>query len=132
MRPYVVCLTFLVVFGTFFMNVQVGYYYVQVSGLFTKCFLHIHSHWQVITRLICSASPLVYWFSANALLASYKTFKLTEYKQTDLPGARNITRLVLTTVFNHPGLTSSKLIIIYFILYVFLGLVLHCNFFPWT
>ena len=25
MRPYVVCLTFLVVFGTFFMNVQVSY-----------------------------------------------------------------------------------------------------------
>ncbi len=91
---------------------------------------HTLSHWQVIIRFICSASPLVYWFSASGLpVASHKPFKLTEYKKADLPGACNMARLTLKTVFNHPGLTSGKLIIIYFILYVFLGLVLHCNFF---
>ncbi|XP_078366920.1 GPI alpha-1,6-mannosyltransferase 2-like [Oculina patagonica] len=66
-------------------------------------------HVQVITRFIASASPLIYWYCAHVIIKD--TADLSH---------------------RHCSKWRSKLIVGYFLLYFFIGTVLHCNFYPWT
>ena len=65
---------------------------------------------QVITRLVFSASPLIYWYAAYVIISD----------STEPP-------------YRHcRSKWKSQLILGYFLLYFFIGTALHCNFYPWT
>ena len=86
--------------------------FIKPSKLFVylvHClFLTIHGllgfHVQILTRMLCSSSPIIYWACANLLFEYHKNNKRTR----------------------------SKMITMYLLIYVFVGTLLHCNFYPWT
>ncbi len=66
------------------------------------------AHVQISTRMICSTSPAIIWMMAQTLLFSSPIGDAT------------------------PNLKGSSLIWIYVRLFMFLGVILHVNFLPWT
>ncbi|NXG59474.1 PIGV mannosyltransferase, partial [Hemiprocne comata] len=121
---YVVHATVLLVFGFFCMHVQ------------------------VLTRFLGSSSPVLYWFCAH-LLQEYEPLLWSEGTdgQTMMSCAKKpltgrspdscregtsgnpVVRLLLSCRSITP---LSKCILGFFLSYWLLGLVLHCNFLPWT
>ncbi|NXI52726.1 PIGV mannosyltransferase, partial [Chloroceryle aenea] len=120
---YVVHATVLLVFGFFCMHVQ------------------------VLTRFLASSSPILYWFCAH-LLQEHEPLLWSEGTghQTAAPGSEKpllgksgscgigtsenpVVRLLLNCRLITP---RSKGILGFFVSYWLLGLVLHCNFLPWT
>ncbi|NWW50852.1 PIGV mannosyltransferase, partial [Pedionomus torquatus] len=121
---YVVHATVLLVFGFFCMHVQ------------------------VLTRFLCSSSPLLYWFSAH-LLQEHEPLLWNEGTDDQTtaacaekpPGGKNpgscgkgpsenpLLRLLLNCGLITP---LGKGILGFFVTYWLLGLILHCNFLPWT
>ncbi|XP_057259556.1 GPI mannosyltransferase 2 [Pezoporus wallicus] len=99
-------------------------------------------HVQVLTRLLHSSSPILYWFSAH-LLQEYEPLLRSEGTddQTSAPRyeeslqgksgscANPVVRLLLSCRSITP---LSRCILGFFLSYWLLGLVLHCNFLPWT
>ena len=91
-----------------------------------------YPHVQVLTRFICSSSPVIYWFAADALK---QTLKQSDLRALESPTSSDSTALlagVMKTLVSSSSSWSSKLIVAYFFLYVVLGYILHCNFYPWT
>ena len=79
-----------------------------IRGWFTMVLLL--SLTQVITRLVFSASPLIYWYTAYVIISD----------STEPP-------------YRHcRSKWKSQLILGYFLSYFFIGTALHCNFYPWT
>ncbi|CAG00037.1 unnamed protein product, partial [Tetraodon nigroviridis] len=114
---YVVHSTVLLVFGTLCMHVQ------------------------VLTRFLASSSPVPFWISAHLLLLNEP---LLHRRRTSNPSvqlqtaaragcshaAQNPIIALLSYFTTCSPITQS--ILGYFLSYWLLGLVLHCNFFPWT
>ena len=88
-----------------------------------------HIHVQVLTRFICSSSPVIYWFAADVLKQTLKPSDLRALESSDVTA---LLTGVVKTLVSSSSCWSSKLIIAYFFLYVVLGYILHCNFYPWT
>ena len=63
-------------------------------------------HVQVLTRMLCSSSPFIYWLTAELLLNS----------KGEAGSRKKYTFFILT----------------FFISFNILGMFLHCNFYPWT
>lgn len=85
-----------------------------VHALFLTVFNILCIHVQVTTRIICSASPVFYWY------CSYM-FSNIEY--------RHNFNLV---IFNKYLSNEQKLIKYYCIFYIVAGTLMFCNFLPWT
>lgn len=141
------------------MSPEMFVYVVHICFLTLFCILFVHI--QVTTRMICSSSPVPYWYAAY--LINY------ESKANHLGGASGGVKLMFCQM---KKLNSSKLInsddkinksplesesldnmhskwrviiltklpergigqavLIYFLLYCLVGTVLFCNFLPWT
>lgn len=98
---------------------------------------------QVLTRLLHSSSPILYWFSAH-LLQEYEPLLWSEGTddQTSAPCYEECLRgkspgscanPVVGLLLNCRSITLlSRCILGFFLSYWLLGLVLHCNFLPWT
>ncbi|XP_074832237.1 GPI alpha-1,6-mannosyltransferase 2 isoform X2 [Carettochelys insculpta] len=104
---------------------------------------------QVTTRFLGSSSPVLYWFCAHLLLqyepllwkegAAIQTEASLSEKPTvdsSVPGffrkgisENPILKLLLNWRISSP---LTKCILGYFLSYWLLGLILHCNFLPWT
>lgn len=82
-----------------------------VHALFLSIFCILCIHIQVSTRMICSASPLFYWYCIH-----YFESKKINIVQLDW---NNLTRMQL-------------IIVLYFSTYFIIGTVMFCNFLPWT
>ncbi|XP_028674527.1 palmitoyltransferase ZDHHC18-A isoform X1 [Erpetoichthys calabaricus] len=110
-------------------------------------------HVQVTTRFLASSSPILYWYCTQLLWDNEPLLNLeSKEKQTPLsvkqqthdkrPGSFKICPLLWKVVPRNP-LTEllvnwkqtnlvTKCILGYFVSYWVLGLLLHCNFLPWT
>ncbi|KAM6108473.1 LOW QUALITY PROTEIN: GPI mannosyltransferase 2 [Pterocles gutturalis] len=105
-------------------------------------------HVQVLTRFLGSSSPVLYWFSAHLLqehepvLWSKGTGHQTAAPHSEeallgqSPGScrkgaseNPVLRLLLSCGSITP---LSKCVLGFFLTYWLLGLILHCNFLPWT
>ncbi|XP_026857435.2 GPI mannosyltransferase 2 isoform X2 [Electrophorus electricus] len=99
---------------------------------------------KVLTRFLASSSPVVYWISGHVLLCNEPS--LLEEKhfaygkpQDNLKQCCIHSYLVsinnpITQLLMHWNTCSfrTRCILGYFVSYWLLGLVLHCNFLPWT
>ncbi|XP_064028723.1 GPI mannosyltransferase 2 isoform X2 [Pogoniulus pusillus] len=121
-------------------------YVVHATALLVFGFFCMHV--QVLTRFLGSSSPILYWFSAHLLqeheplLRSEGTGDQTVAPHTEKSllaspdGSRcrgtpenPLVRLLL----NYRLITPlSKCLLGFFLSYWLLGLMLHCNFWPWT
>ncbi|KAG8451272.1 hypothetical protein GDO86_003484 [Hymenochirus boettgeri] len=99
---YVAHLTALMVFGVFCMHVQ------------------------VMTRLLFSSSPLLFWFSS--LLLQKNEPWLLELQRSHPASNPVFVLLRAWTTLQH----SSRFLLGYFLGYWVLGTVMHVNFLPWT
>ncbi|NXY66705.1 PIGV mannosyltransferase, partial [Callaeas wilsoni] len=117
-------------------------YVVHATALLAFGFSCMHV--QVLTRFLGSSSPVLYWFPAHLLQEHEPLLWSTG---TDSPssgkpllgispsscGKRTPDNLVLRLLLNWRLITPlSKSILGFFLCYWLLGLILHCNFFPWT
>lgn len=85
-----------------------------VHALFLTVFNILCIHVQVTTRIICSASPVFYWY------CSY-IFSNVEYRHS-------YNLIILNKNLN----SQQKLIKYYCIFYIIVGTIMFCNFLPWT
>ncbi|XP_052573981.1 GPI mannosyltransferase 2 isoform X2 [Peromyscus californicus insignis] len=95
-------------------------------------------HVQVLTRFLGSSTPIVYWFPAyllqnqEPLLKSVDTVpeKLAENSPPRQKTPRNC---IMKLLYNWKACSPvTRCILGYFLTYWLLGLLLHCNFLPWT
>lgn len=145
---YVVHATALLVFGFFCMHVQVGHGdSLWGWGSDTHSTLGDFSSagcLQVLTRFLGSSSPILYWFAAHLLQehepllwstgpdnpSSGKPLPSTSPSSCRKGTSDNpVVRLLLNWRLMTP---LSKSILGFFLGYWLLGLILHCNFLPWT
>ncbi|NXP00520.1 PIGV mannosyltransferase, partial [Certhia brachydactyla] len=117
-------------------------YLVHATALLVFGFSCMHV--QVLTRFLGSSSPILYWFPAHLLqeheplLWSTGTDNSTSGKplQGKSPsscGKGTSDNPVVRLLLNWRLITPlSKSILGFFLGYWLLGLILHCNFFPWT
>ncbi|CAH1787387.1 unnamed protein product [Owenia fusiformis] len=120
--PYVLHMLAMVIFGFFFMHIQ------------------------VVTRFIASSCPVIYWYVAMVTSSQeeleekqtnrYNIFaQVKDKQQSDLqePEESAFDNLLTRQLRNiHNNSFSINLILLYFSIYFIIGTVLHCNFLPWT
>ena len=96
------------------------------------CNSHVFSI-QVITRLICSSCPVVYWYAAT-VSASEDDLTPSDRNKYDVFNNEN-SQASQSSVdildWENKGY-NSRLIYVYFMLYLFVGTAAFSNFLPWT
>ena len=75
---------------------------------------------------------MIYWFAADALTQSLEDSDLAALEESGSAGAVRVLAGIVRTLVSPSSGWASKLIVAYFLLYVVLGVALHCNFYPWT
>lgn len=120
-----------------FLSPRVFVYLVHAAVLLL--FGSLCMHVQVLTRFLCSSTPIVYWFSAHLLhdreppLRSLKTVPWKPLAE-DFPPRQKVPRnSIMGLLYNWKACSLvTRCILGYFLTYWLLGLLLHCNFLPWT
>lgn len=91
-----------------------GAFVFLAHALFLAVFNFLCIHVQVSTRILCSASPILYWYCAFIL----KDIPLSEFFKFRKSGVK---------------LNALQMFVkYYFVAYFIVGIVLFCNFLPWT
>jgi phosphatidylinositol glycan class V len=100
--------------------------FVFVVHAFVLCiFCTLFIHIQVTTRILSSANPMIYFFSA-----SYFMKPPSNYKKND---DTKFNEIIPMNIFDIKRLNrTQKLIVYYFLCYYSLGTVLFSNNLPWT
>ncbi|KFW78154.1 GPI mannosyltransferase 2, partial [Manacus vitellinus] len=117
-------------------------YVVHATALLAFGFFCMHV--QVLTRFLGSSSPILYWFSAH-LLQEHEPLLWSAGTDNPPPGRSVLSKSpsssgkgtpdnpVVRLLLNWRLITPlSKGILGFFLCYWLLGLLLHCNFLPWT
>ncbi|XP_026461602.1 GPI mannosyltransferase 2-like [Ctenocephalides felis] len=116
-------------------------YYVHATALVIFCLLFVHI--QVTTRLVCSASPVLYWSCAymfNSKLTdknptSIRTTVIGQNQRTmsfDFENLDNMYSKWKTFLITESLSGRESLIRWYFLSYFVIGTILFSNFYPWT
>lgn len=94
---------------------------------------------QVLTRFLGSSTPIVYWFPAHLLqdqeplLKSLETVPWKPLAEDSPPGQKVPRNSIMGLLYNWKTCSLvTQCILGYFLTYWLLGLLLHCNFLPWT
>ncbi|XP_014676019.1 PREDICTED: GPI mannosyltransferase 2-like [Priapulus caudatus] len=99
------------------------------------------AHVQVSTRLLCSSSPVIYWYCAQLLCDTSSSSSSSSSSAAGrrwrwdegLSGKENATGFVLGLLERWRTLDAGKrFVVLYFISYFVVGIAMHCNFLPWT
>ncbi|RDD45016.1 GPI mannosyltransferase 2 [Trichoplax sp. H2] len=105
-----------------------------IHVLFLTIFGLTSMHVQVITRLIASSSPVIYWFTAYSIIQGIKHRSKDPSEMNYADWLQNwdnfesIRRIYLSNKLDFTG----RLAVIYFLTYSIIGTVVHSNFYPWT
>ncbi|XP_055466929.1 GPI mannosyltransferase 2 isoform X1 [Psammomys obesus] len=120
-----------------FLSPKVFVYLVHATVLLL--FGGLCMHVQVLTRFLGSSTPILYWFSAHLLqnqeplLRSLDTAPQKLLEGSSPPGQKAPRNCILELLYNWKTCSPvTKCILVYFLTYWLLGLLLHCNFLPWT
>ncbi|XP_011647407.1 GPI mannosyltransferase 2 [Pogonomyrmex barbatus] len=96
-----------------------------VHGLFLTVFCLLFVHIQVSTRLLASATPLIYWYCASTM--SHKCIDL-QYESDE-----NVCSKWKVFFLSQKRYTlQDKFILFYFTGYTIIGCFMFSNFLPWT
>lgn len=136
--------------GTLSPDMFVFVVHVTFLTLFCLAFVHI----QVTTRMICSASPVPYWYAAYLFNCKTKRSKArgkdckilimnqmkklnpkkiaTETSPTCPEQLDNMDSRWKVLILSEIPTLKGKVILVYFLSYALLGTVLFSNFLPWT
>lgn len=99
-----------------------------IHGLFLTMVCLFFAHIQVSTRLLASASPLIYWYCA--LITSHKYIDRIDLRYEN---EENICSKWKVFFLSQEQYTlEDKLVLFYFIGYTIIGCLLFSNFLPWT
>ncbi|XP_028326653.1 palmitoyltransferase ZDHHC18-A [Gouania willdenowi] len=122
-----------------FFNPRVFVYIVHSAVLLV--FGTLCMHVQVLTRFLASSSPVPFWISAHLLLlnepllhrrkTSNPNVQIQTHSRNGFKLAPHNPIVALLPHFKDCSPTTQS-ILGYFLSYWVLGLVLHCNFLPWT
>ncbi|XP_054251416.1 GPI mannosyltransferase 2 [Indicator indicator] len=121
-------------------------YMVHATVLLLFGFLCMHV--QVLTRFLGSSSPILYWFCAH-LLQEHEPLLQSEGTDDQTVAPRSEKSLLASSpgscgrgmsenplvrlLMNYRLMTPlSRCLLGFFLSYWLLGLILHCNFWPWT
>lgn len=99
-----------------------------IHGLFLTIFCILFVHIQVSTRLICSASPLMYWYCALTISSEICCNNDIAYENEENVFSKWKVFFFTQKKYN----LKDKLIISYFLGYTILGCFMFSNFLPWT
>ncbi|XP_075408960.1 GPI alpha-1,6-mannosyltransferase 2 isoform X2 [Tenrec ecaudatus] len=120
-----------------FLSPQVFVYLVHAAVLLLFGVLCMHV--QVLTRFLGSSTPIVYWFPAHLLqsqeplLRASETVPWNALAGSSPPGHTVPRNPIKGLVCNWKTCSPvTRCILGYFLTYWLLGLLLHCNFLPWT
>ncbi|XP_062577297.1 GPI mannosyltransferase 2-like [Saccostrea cucullata] len=116
--------------------------HILVLTVFGWIFVHI----QVLTRLLFSASPVLYWFSAYCTTGETQTKVPVRNKYDVMKKSEDISNvervenlqhsvknIITDQIMNFSQQTFvTKLILAYFLIYFVVGTFMYCNFLPWT
>lgn len=99
----------------------------MIHGLFLTWFCLLFVHIQVSTRLLASASPLLYWYCA--LITSHKYNDQLHLYESE----QNVRSKWKVFFLSQEQYTlQDKLVLFYFIGYTIVGCFMFSNFLPWT
>ncbi|XP_035569804.1 GPI mannosyltransferase 2 isoform X3 [Canis lupus baileyi] len=94
---------------------------------------------QVLTRFLGSSTPIVYWFPAyllqnqEPLLRSPETVPWKPLAGESVARQKVPRNSLVGLLYNWKACSLvTRCILSYFLSYWLLGLLLHCNFLPWT
>ncbi|XP_011837051.1 PREDICTED: GPI mannosyltransferase 2 [Mandrillus leucophaeus] len=120
-----------------FLSPKVFVYLVHAAVLLL--FGGLCMHVQVLTRFLGSSTPIVYWFPAHLLqdqeplLRSLKTVPWKPLAEDSPPGQKVPRNPIMGLLYRWKTCSPvTRYILGYFLTYWLLGLLLHCNFLPWT
>lgn len=120
-----------------FLSPRVFVYLVHAAALLL--FGSLCMHVQVLTRFLCSSTPIVYWFSSHLLLDQEPLLKSLEAvpgkpPAGDPPPGQKVPRnSIMGLLYNWKTCSLvTRCVLGYFVTYWLLGLLLHCNWLPWT
>ncbi|XP_058809595.1 GPI mannosyltransferase 2-like [Phymastichus coffea] len=102
-----------------------------VHALFLTTFCIFFVHIQVSTRLLCSASPVLFWYCALTTLEDTKmSKKVTEIEYDSPENMCSRWKVFFITEQNYSY--RETLIYRYFLSYFVIGCFMYANFLPWT
>lgn len=99
-----------------------------VHGLFLTLFCLIFVHIQVSTRLLASASPLIYWYCALAMSHRYVDNIDLQYESRE----NMYSKWKVFFLSQERYTLQDKFVLFYFIGYTIIGCFMFSNFLPWT
>ncbi|KYQ50606.1 GPI mannosyltransferase 2 [Trachymyrmex zeteki] len=99
-----------------------------VHGLFLTIFCLFFVHIQVSTRLLASATPLIYWYCALTM-----SHKCTNHTDLQYESDENMcSKWKVFLLYKKQYTLQDKFILFYFIGYTIVGCFMFSNFLPWT
>ncbi|KAI5946760.1 GPI mannosyltransferase 2 [Manis javanica] len=111
----------------------------QVHAAVLLLFGGLCMHVQVLTRFLGSSTPVVYWFPAHLLqdqepqLRSLETVPWKPPGGNSAPEQKGPRNSLMMLLYNWKTCSLvTRCILGYFLTYWLLGVLLHCNFLPWT
>ncbi|PRD35097.1 UNVERIFIED_CONTAM: Pigv [Trichonephila clavipes] len=112
-----------------FSNIKCFPYFLHIFFATIFCILFIHI--QVVTRMLCSSSPILYWVATTAILPGNERARFKLRKEHSHRNWLLDSLLFMKKIFLKSSILG-KITFCYFFSYFLIGTFLHVNFFPWT
>ncbi|BHF66133.1 hypothetical protein SprV_0200914700 [Sparganum proliferum] len=101
--------------------------------LFLSLYGVANVHVQVLTRMLFSSCPIIYWYCASILVGD-NLFSPSKDKKNKKPssGGFSISRMITILSPSSYLYMHQKILLFYFYSYILVGCFMHSNFLPWT